>query len=116
MPMDRLTANVEDVSEEESAEILNVIDELTDDDLIKEWYAMGLCEIQTPGGHSVKAYDMERTICDLLRKRKYTDVAVFNYAVREYMKRGDKRIAVLSRYAVSLHIEKKVHEVLGVLF
>lgn len=81
-----------------------------------EWYNLGVCEVQTPGGHFVKAYDMERTICDILRKRKSTDIAVFNYAVREYMKRGDKRISVLSRYAVALRIEKKINEALGVLF
>ncbi len=82
----------------------------------QEWYSMGLCEIQTPGGHFVKAYDMERTICDILRKRADMDIAVFNYAVREYMKRKDKRISVLSRYAVALHIEKQMSETMGVLF
>ena len=81
-----------------------------------EWYGMGICEIQTPGGHVVKAYDMERTICDILRKRSDMDIAVFNYAVREYMKRKDKRISVLSRYAVALHIEKQMRETMGVLF
>lgn len=82
----------------------------------QEWYGMGICEIQTPGGHAVNAYDMERTICDILRKRSDMDVAVFNYAVREYMKRRDKRISVLSRYAVALHIEKQMRETMGVLF
>ena len=82
----------------------------------KEWYDMGICETQTPGGHFVKTYDMERTICDILRKRKNMDIAVFNYAVKEYMKRKDKRISVLSRYAVALHIEKQMNETMGVLF
>lgn len=82
----------------------------------KEWYDMGICEIQTPGGHFVKVYDMERTICDILRKRKNMDISVFNYAVKEYMKRRDKRISVLSRYAVALHIEKQMNETMGVLF
>ena len=81
-----------------------------------EWYGMGICEIQTPGRHFVNAYDMERTICDMLRKRSDIDVAVFNYAVREYMKRKDKRLSVLSHYAVAFHIEKQMHETMGVLF
>lgn len=82
----------------------------------KEWYDIGICEAQTPGGHFVKTYDMERTICDILRKRKNMDISVFNYAVKEYMKRKDKRISVLSRYAVALHIEKQMNETMGVLF
>lgn len=81
-----------------------------------EWYNLGICEVLTPGGHYVKAYDMERTICDILRKRSGMDIAVFNYAVREYMKRRDKRISVLSRYAVTFHIEKQMNEIMGVLF
>lgn len=82
----------------------------------KEWYDIGICEAQTPGGHFVKTYDMERTICDILRKRQNMDIAVFNYAVKEYMKRKDKRISVLGRYAVALHIEKQINETIGVLF
>ena len=81
-----------------------------------EWYGMGICETQTRGGHVVKAYDMERTICDILRKRADMDIAVLNYAIREYMKRKDKRISVLSHYAVALHIEKQMRETMGVLF
>ena len=38
------------------------------------------------------------------------------YAVREYMKRKDKRLSVLSHYAVAFHIEKQMHETMGVLF
>ena len=79
-------------------------------------YYIGICEAQTPGGHFVKTYDMERTICDILRKRKNMDISVFNYAVKEYMKRKDKRISVLSRYAVALRIEKQINETMGVLF
>lgn len=82
----------------------------------KEWYDIGICESQTPGGHFVKTYDMERTICDILRKRKDMDISVFNYAVKEYMKRKDKRISILSQYAVALHIEKQINETIGVLF
>lgn len=81
-----------------------------------EWYNIGICEVRTPGGHLVKVYDMERTICDIVRKRSDMDVAVFNYAVREYMKRPDKRLSVLGRYAALLHIEKQINDVMGVLF
>lgn len=81
-----------------------------------EWYDIGICEVQTPGGHFVKVYDMERTMCDILRKRANMDMAVFNYAVREYMRRKDKRISVLSHYAVTFHLEKQMHETMGVFF
>ena len=33
--------------------------------------------MQTSFGHSVPVYDMERTICDLLRSRKNVEMQVF---------------------------------------
>lgn len=81
-----------------------------------EWYSMGICEVFSNGGHSVKAYDMERTICDIIRKRSDMDSAVFNYAVREYMKKKSKSLVNLSHYAAVMRIERQMNEVMGVLF
>ena len=45
---------------------------------------MGITEAVTPAGHTVKVYDRERTICDIIRKRSEMDIAVFTYAVQQY--------------------------------
>lgn len=82
----------------------------------KEWYGLGVMELPSFGGHMVRAYDLERTICDIVRRSDTMDVAAFNYAVREYVRRGDKDYAKLSRYATALHIEQKIREKMGVLF
>lgn len=81
-----------------------------------EWYGMGICELPSNGGHSVKVYDMERTICDIIRKRSDMDIAVFNYAVKEYMKKRNKNLANLSHYAAVMRIEKQMKDSMGVLF
>ena len=81
-----------------------------------DWYAMGICLISSNGGHFVRAYDMERTICDIIRKRSDMDSAAFNYAIREYMKKKDKNLVNLSHYASVMRMEKQVNEVMGVLF
>lgn len=81
-----------------------------------DWYAMGICLISSNGGHFVHAYDMERTICDIIRKRSDMDSAAFNYAIREYMKKKDKNLVNLSHYASVMQMEKQVNEVMGVLF
>lgn len=80
-----------------------------------EWHALGVCKLPTPGGHTVNAYDMERTICDIIRKRSEMDIAAFHYAVREYAGRRDKNLARLTEYAGVLHMERQVRETLGVL-
>ncbi len=80
-----------------------------------EWHMLGVCKLPTPGGHTVNAYNMERTICDIVRKRSEMDIAAFNYAVREYVKRKDKSLARLTEYAGIMHMEKLIRETMGVL-
>ena len=81
-----------------------------------EWYELGITRVPSFGGHPVLVYDLERTICDIVRRYDDMDVAAFNYAVKEYVKRKDKDYARLSRYAAALCIERKIREKMGVLF
>ena len=48
-----------------------------------EWYTLGLIEIPSFGGHMVHAYDLERTICDVIRRSEMMDVSAFNYLLQE---------------------------------
>ena len=51
----------------------------------KEMHGIGVSFMKTPFGHSVPVYDMERTICDLIRnlsKKKSADAQVL---MRNYM-------------------------------
>ena len=79
-----------------------------------EWYEMGLAEVETPSGAKVMAYDKERTICDLIRKRAAFDPAVFRQAIRDYARSRDKNLARLSDYARAMNIESRVYEVMEV--
>lgn len=79
-----------------------------------EWYEMGLAEVETPSGAKVRAYDKERTICDLIRKRAAFDPAVFRQAIRDYVRSRDKNLARLSDYARAMNIESRVYEVMEV--
>ncbi len=82
----------------------------------KEWHTLGICQMLSPTGHSIALYDMERTICDIIRKRSDMDIAVFNYALTKYMKRKDKDLNRLMEYAKTMRLEKKIREIMGVLF
>lgn len=79
-----------------------------------EWYELGLTEVETPGGIKVRAYDKERTICDLIRKRATVDSAVFRQAIRDYTRSKDKDLARLSSYARAMNMESRVFEVMEV--
>lgn len=82
----------------------------------KEWHTLGICQMPSPTGRSIAVYDIERTICDIIRKRSNMDIAVFNYALTKYMKHKDKDLNRLMEYAKAMRLEKKIREIMGVLF
>lgn len=78
------------------------------------WYELGLTEVETPNGLKVRAYDKERTVCDLIRKRASVDSAVFRQAIRDYARSKDKDLARLSAYARAMNLEPRVFDVMEV--
>lgn len=74
----------------------------------REWYDLGITEIFTPVGNKVKVYNMERTLCDILRNHNQIDIQVLKEAFKRYAVRTNKNIATLSEYAKVLKVEKKL--------
>ena len=70
--------------------------------------SMGKDTVKTQYGNAVQAFDMDRTICDLIRRKQTVDVQVFQYAMKEYMKGKDKNIHNLRKYAKALGILDQV--------
>ena len=80
-----------------------------------ELYGVGKMNEKTPFGHTVPIYDMERTICDLLRCRSNIEIQTLQYALKEYVKRKDKNLRKLMEYAPKFHVEKILRQYLEVL-
>ncbi len=76
---------------------------------------LGLTILETPYGDQVRAYDLERTLCDMLRGRQNIDVQVLNPAMRQYVKSNSKNIQKLIEYASALGVERKIRNYLEVL-
>ena len=81
----------------------------------KELHKIGLTDAQTPFGHAVPVYDMERTVCDLLRSRNRIEIQVFQDALKQYTRRKDKNLHTLMQYAALFHVEKMLRQYLEVL-
>lgn len=81
----------------------------------KELHDMGIVTMNTPFGHPVLVYDMERTTCDLIRSRSGIEVQTFQDALKQYAKRKDKDLRKLMRYAQMFHVEKLLRQYLEVL-
>ena len=78
-------------------------------------YNLGIINLQTPSGNTVKGYGMERTLCDILRLQSCTDIQVITDAFKRYTKKENKNIPLLSEYAKTFRVDKKLRSYLEVL-
>lgn len=95
---------------------IRVNDEIIEPHYIKQdKYKLGITKLELQDKTTIKVYDLERTIIDILRDRNKIDLQIFNTAMKEYMKRKDKKLIKLSKYAKEFKMEnilKKYMEVL----
>ena len=80
-----------------------------------ELFDVGVSSGQTPFGHTVPVYDMERTICDLLRSRSRIEIQTFQGALKAYARRKDKNLRALMQYAGMFKVEKILRQYLEVI-
>lgn len=81
----------------------------------QEWYAEGKTQLESPGGNRITVYNMERTLCDIIRKRGGINTGIITEAFKRYTARNDKNIPLLSEYAKMFRVEEKVRSYLEVL-
>ena len=97
--------HIEDINREHSIFYVN-------DNIVN----LGLIKIKTPNGNNIRAYDMERCICDIIRSEKRMDLDQVKKSVRTYIKRTDKDMSKLSKYAEFMGISKKVVNFVSMMY
>lgn len=83
--------------------------------LKQELYDLGKIKMKTPYGNEVYCYDMERTICDLIRDKEKIEVYQFTDAMQRYAKLKNKDINKLYEYAEKFNIKEEVRKYMEVL-
>jgi predicted transcriptional regulator of viral defense system len=78
-------------------------------------YGVGVIEVKTPSGNTVRAYSPERTLCDIVRPRNSVDIQTISDAYKEYIVRKGKNLNKIIEYAQLLHVENKVRAYLEIL-
>lgn len=78
-------------------------------------YDLGIVDATTPGGNKVKAYSIERTLCDILRSHSQMDIQIVANAYKFYVTRTEKNIPALSEYAKIFKVEARLRAYLEVL-
>lgn len=82
----------------------------------KEIYDLGIVECETMFGNVVKAYDLERTICDFIRNRNKIEIELFSRTINRYIKYQNKDMSKLYSYSKKMKIYEKVKDVLELIY
>lgn len=77
-------------------------------------YELGMCKVKTIMGNEVQAYNLERTLCDILRGTG-SSIEIINPAMKKYAESKEKNIPLLLAYAEQLHVKAKVLKYMEVL-
>lgn len=73
-----------------------------------ELFEMGRITRKTVFGNEVMCYDIDRTICDIIKQKNNIEIQVFQTAIKEYMHSSEKNLTNLMLYADALKITDKV--------
>lgn len=76
----------------------------------KDLLSYGMMEIQTPQGHTVRTYDLHRTMVDVLRKARHLHPGVLECAEQFYYASEQSSPDLLLEYADHFRARKRVIE------
>ena len=76
---------------------------------------LGMEIIKSPFGMDIKCYDVERTICDIIKNKNNMDKEIYTKALKWYAEKKDKDMLKLSKYSKKLNIEKEVAEIMQLI-
>lgn len=80
-----------------------------------ELFDLGKTTLTTPTGNKVAGYDLERTICDIVRSRNKVGSETFLSALKMYAANPKKDLNKLNAYAMEMKIAGVVRKYLEVL-
>lgn len=78
-------------------------------------YELGVENVKTNFGNTVRAYNKERCICDAIKNREKLEVQNFQTAIKDYFWGKDKDLHRLMRYAEQLKIRDEVMKYVEVM-
>ena len=76
---------------------------------------LGVINYKLDSGNIIRVYDLDKTICDIIKNKKKIDAEIFNKAIREYFYSKKKNTLKLYEYAKKMGIYNKVRDTFGVL-
>lgn len=76
----------------------------------KKIWNLGAEKKQTMYSNEIKVYDLDRTICDLIKNKKNIEAEIYSKAWNYYMESEEKNLFRLAKYAKKLNIFDTIEE------
>jgi len=80
-----------------------------------ELYDLGITERPSPCGNTISVYDIERTLCDIVKGKNSCDIQLINQAMKTYAESREKNITKLIAYSERLRVRSKILRYMEVL-
>lgn len=80
-----------------------------------ELFELGRTQLPSSGGNVVPVYDLERTVCDLIRSRSRVGTETFSFAMKAYAASSKNDLNKLYAYAKELRVMSALRTYLEVL-
>jgi len=81
----------------------------------KELHELGVISLNSSFGNQIRVYNIEKTICDIIKSRSRVDVQILNEALKRYVKIKSSDYSLLMDYAKKLNIETVLKNYLEVI-
>ena len=81
----------------------------------KDLLDVGKVMVKDTYENEIPVYDVERTVCDIVRSRRNIEIQEFNTALKTYAQRKDKDLNKLMSYAQLFHVDKIIRQYMEVL-
>ena len=83
--------------------------------VIPEIFGLGITELNSPAGNPIRVYDIERTLCDIVKGNNSCDIQLVNQAMKAYAVSKEKDMAKLIGFAERLRVKPKILRYMEVL-
>ena len=80
-----------------------------------EIYDLGISEKLSPFGNKLRVYDVERTLCDIVKGNNTCDIQLVNQAMKMYASSKELNMSKLINYSEKLRVKPKILKYMEVL-
>jgi predicted transcriptional regulator of viral defense system len=82
---------------------------------IKKVYHLGIEKSKTIFGNFVSTYDLEKTLCDVVKGNNTCDIQIVSQAMKKYSEYKGRNLSKLLEYAEIMRVKKKILNYMEIL-